>query len=406
MKSIFKKYGLEEHVEPTAEVGETDDTWLSQPDTPDHSEIGELEHISETSEEVIEQIESNPEVGLEHYQWVMANALKGIALPVPKRLGLENYMDSNNPKKEYVKNLKSFKANVDKSVTLGLEAFDESIDKTFKELLAINARQASQLKRITASTPTGIAVVDNPELINLFIRNNQIVTDVEELRDESVRISNLVKAFDAIIKVIERQKTRTAVGKFFDTILFRNSVGFEGEFLLLNRYIEFSDTGVWVEQDTVDSTKTKFALTEIELNLRALLSLGVLGTVSALTTALALAPAAVAAATGAAATGVVIGFNWLSNNVKEKLRVGKHKDMFASFSKSIAGLDRQANEFKAMNDRLRNIDEEGLNKERIPVLQKTLVELTKHINELQYVVIRIAETYKEENVKKLDDTAE
>lgn len=432
MSSLFTRYKVaskEEHdtdaepvVEPTPELEveliPTDETdsplatevgiseMLVQPETPDRSEIEQMEGVSESIDEVVEKIDEEPEVSLEHFRWVLANSLKGTKLKMPKRFSLESKDGKPLTRKGYQKQLKMFKQSLDLSIAVSVEAYDDEIGKTFDQLLAINTKLTNDLKRYTSNFPKGIAVVDNPEIIKMFVRRGTLVESVDSLVAEGVRISALVGAFEKFFERIEREKTRTTAGKIFDAVFFRNTIPTEGRFLLFNRYIEFNDTEIDIEQEEVDGSKIKFSSGAIENQLKMLLGSGVVATVTAIAVALAVTPAAFAAMIGVAGLGVNALWNKISDKIKLKLLKDNQKNAFQAYTKAVVGLDKEVNRMVQMNERLTKLDEDGLNRERIPVMQKVMIELIKHINELQYTTMEICKTYREDAAEKLEAEAD
>lgn len=424
MSSLFTRYNVtskEEHdtdAELEVELIPTDETdvplatevgiseMLVQPETPDRSEIEQMEGISGSIDEVVEKIDEEPEVSLEHFRWVLANSLKGTKLKMPKRFSLESKDGKPLTRKGYQKQLKMFKQSLDLSIAVSVEAYDDEIGKTFDQLLAINAKLTNDLKRYTSNFPKGIAVVDNPEIIKMFVRHGTLVESVDSLVAEGIRISALVGAFEKFFERIEREKTRTTAGKIFDAVFFRNTIPTEGRYLLFNRYIEFNDNGIDIEQEEIDGSKIRFSSSEIENQLKMLLGSGVVATVTAIAVALAVTPAAFAAMIGVAGLGVNALWSKISNKIKLKMLKDNQKNAFQAYTKAVVGLDKEVNRMVQMNERLTKLDEDGLNKERIPVMQKVMIELIKHINELQYTTMEICKAYREDTVEKLEAEAD
>lgn len=428
MSSLFTRYNVtskEEHDTTVAETtpeleveliptDETDEPlatevgiseMLVQPETPDRSEIDQMEGISESIGEVVEKIDEEPEVSLEHFRWVLANSLKGTKLKTPKRFSLESKDGKPLTRKGYLKQLKMFKQSLDLSIAVSVEAYDEAMGKTFEKLLQTNVKLTKGLREYVSKFPKGIAVVDNPEIIKMFVRDDKLVDSIESLVQEELRIKKLVDAFEKYFERINREKTRGLGGKIFDAVFFKNSISKEDSYLLFNRYIKFDDKEVHVEQKPMDATKIKFTPGELEVQFRALFSSGIMASTAAVAVALALPAATALSMLGVAGLGAVALWNKVSGTLKKKMLKDDQKNAFQAFTKAAGSLDKEVQRMVDMNQRLMKLDEDGLDKERIPVLQKVLIELIKHINQIQYTTLEICKSYREDAGEKLEAKA-
>lgn len=361
------------------------DLVLNQPETPDDSHIEEAIEVRDDLNDLADQVETNPDVSLEHYHWVLAKTLNRHQAEIPSVLSVENYSDSRMSRRSFAKEIRGFSKCIDRNIQTSLEAFSESIDKQLKEAIAANTAIHKQLEVAIQKHGLNPVAITNRNALSLFIVDNYLINDVDIISEE------VPYTIDYILDTVEdyvndADKTGFSLGTWLRK-KFDKKVD-----LLLNREMVIGKDSVHIKQGETDvEAIIKKAIRSNAVGSLVMSGIGIVTSAMYLTNPTlkaSLTPvlAAVFKITGAAnVVTSVAGIFTLFRQAKtaKKISDSDFKD-FQTAALAILNQSRKLNKLQAAHEALRSKDLEQSTK-----IQSIILETVKYINDTQAAVLGI-----------------
>lgn len=384
------KYGFEE-IEDVLEPSEFE-TGLIQEPTPDSSHIDDAIVLRDNLGAIAEQAEEHPEVALEHYHWSVKQILGTKSVPMPRKLGLENFGDTARDRRSFIREIRSLESHLDSNIQISLEAYSEAIEKQFKAAIAENAKISKNLDQQIKRHSDRPVIISNKTALGIFIRGNEFVNGIKEVSETANgSVDSICDLVRQLREDLEGSKLnlKAHLRKYFESevkLLMNYSVIVNGDDVRLA-------PAAWDAEDVVEKAlKGRAIKGMIEGGIWYVGGVAMQSFIPVMTSVFGIVGlfGTVTASMYTAWSGIFKGVGSLIDFFKregnaEKINKESYKD-FHNCALVILKQSKGIDKFVRLNDSLKSDDLENSVK-----LQRILLEGVKYINELQYNVTQVYE---------------
>ncbi len=379
------KYGIEE-IEDVLEPSEFE-TGLIQEPTPDSSHIDDAIVLRDNLGAIAEQAEEHPEVALEHYHWSVKQILGTKSVPMPRKLGLENFGDTARDRRSFIREIRSLENHLDSNIQISLEAYSEAIDKQLKTAINENGKIHKNLKEKIRHHSEYPVLISNKKALSVFIRDNQLLTQSSSVKTAAE--DSLDSTYKIIRNYIRKNKLSSG-GKYEVDLLMNYKLIINHDEVMLEQS-EFD-----VETVITKATKDK----SISEMIKGGLFIGGAYLTAIPAGVLAMLGAVTLPAFGVMTATALLGYG-IFKSIKGLFSLISHKEVAETIAKNrykffyecaevIAEQSEKITITLELNQQLKEKDLEQSVK-----MQRILLNSVKYINELQHAVVTIYDDSKQ-----------
>lgn len=370
MSNIFKKYGLESvDADEVATDEITGNEWTEHPDAPDYSDIDEAAEVRDDIGDIADRVEgSEGDVALEDYQWFLGKTLNNARVALPKQFGLENFSDTRKGKSAFVSELRSFEKGLSKSIRVAVEEYSEASEKVLTDLVKENKKISSEFDRLLKNRNKGPLFVRNGAALSIFIVDDYLIKDPSWTEEELETIDWICDAVTDLQK--DYQDPGFSIGKWW------RSAGTKKHSLLMNKQLVVEKDKIKIVRGETDVEKliTKSIRENAKLSL---LSNGIYLVAAFATPSLTNMYRKIGVAISSITTAVSLVGLIKARDSAAKEANREYSDV-AKAMYNMLKLSTKLPKIVEINNGLSQMTHE-----KTPHLQSILIELVKHINEIQ-----------------------